>query len=119
MDVDRNLVNFKTDFIVAGVRTAVKSFYNALVSMGVNEPDAKENVRRMFFTNKPVVLLCKKGKYFPEVLVLSRDWWDYYHNKKNNPNTHVIRTYNLPKQWKTVEKLLITKEVPLLFPEYA
>lgn len=119
MDVDRNLVDFKTDFIVAGVRTALKSFYNALISMGAGEPDAKQNVSKMFFTTDPIVILCRKGKTYPEIIVLSHSWWDYYHNKKKNPSVHVIRTYNLPKQWKTVENLLITKEVPLLFPEYA
>lgn len=123
MDVDRNLVKYKHDFIVAGVKTSLKSFYDSLIKLGATPCNALADTQRIR-ENKPFVILCKreftltKGVIFNRIQVLSHDWWDYYHNKRKNPNSH-IPTYNLPKQWKEVEKLLITKEVPLLIPEEA
>lgn len=123
MDENRNVVKFKNDFIVAGVKTSLKSFYDSITKMGVNPVNRKDDQILLNNRIKSIVILCKnefaldKHTIICRIQVLSKEWWDFYHNKRKHPSTKVIRTYNLPKQWKTVENLLITKEIPTLIPE--
>lgn len=119
MDENRNLVRFKNEFIAAGVRKQLKRFYLRLIDMGACTKD-KSADEVILSSGNPFVVLCTNeglNSKFGVVKVLNWNWWNYYHNKKINKNRKVIRTINLPRQWKEAEKLLITKEIPTLIAE--
>lgn len=119
MDENRNLVKFKNEFIAAGVRRHLKGFYLKLIRMGACAKD-KSADEIILSSGNPFVILCTNegiNSKFGVVKVLNWTWWNYYHNKKVNKYRKVIRTINLPRQWKEAEKLLITKEIPTLIAE--
>lgn len=112
---DKRLVQFKKECILAGPRTSVIGFLNFLKELGVE--DSKSPT--LISSKLNVVLLLKNegvNRKFPKVMLLSRSWWDYYHNPKKHKSK--IKTYNIARQWnKVCEDVLLTEDVPTLIPE--
>lgn len=121
---DFNLVEFKSEFICAGVRDNILGMYNFLIEKGAQVID-KETDKQRISSKKPIVLLCKNavtdpriGKTFAKVQIMEKNWWDYYHNRQRKTCRTTIRTYNLPSQWNIVLMVgCIWKEVEVLIPE--
>lgn len=116
---DKRLVAFKKECILVGPVLSVRGFYNFLNQLGATIDE--KNVNKLLHSQERMVLLLRNEgtiKKFPRVKVLNREWWDFWHNKRKNPSRTVIKTYNIPKQWKEVcEKVLLVEDKPLLIPE--
>lgn len=121
MDENKNLVRFKSEFIAAGVRTHLKSFYNKLVAMGANTPNRERDLLFLSSNNPFVVLCTNEGvlQSYSSIKILNWNWWNYYHNRRANPiyTKKIIRTINLPRQWDKVDDLLVTENIPTLIAE--
>lgn len=114
---DCNLKRFKKEFIVAGPKLSVLGFYRELKAIGAEDSNTESNIEKLRYPR--IVLLCKNegiNSKFASVSVHVRSWWDYYHNPRKKSSLGIFKTYNVPKQFKTVRNLLITEEKPLLFP---
>lgn len=113
---EKRLVHFNKECILAGPRTSVIGFLRLLRELGAEETKAP-GVLLSSKTN--VVLLLKNegtNRKFPKVMLLSRSWWDYYHNPKKNKSN--LKTYNIARQWdKVCKEILLTEDIPTLIPE--
>lgn len=116
---NKRLVGFKKECILAGPTQCVKAFLKKLMLLGVEVAKA-ESAKTLYSSNVKIVLLLQNigvQKQFPSVTIINRTWWDYYHNPKKHKG-NIIKTYNIPKQWKFVcNNILITENVPTLIPE--
>lgn len=121
MDVkyeSKRLVMFRKECILAGPRDSIVGFFRFLKELGADVAKTVNSENLVTSRGKIVLLLRNEGKnkLFPQVTVLNRTWWDFYHNPRKHKTK--IKTYNLPKQWKQVcESILILENVPLLIPE--
>lgn len=118
---DRNLVNFSREFIVAGPRNSVVNIYNILKDMSITVLNP-EQTRHLLHTKEQIVLLCinqgTSESVFGCIKVLSRQWWDLYHNKKKILTRNVLYdTYNARRQKGEILKFFNTKEIETLIPE--
>lgn len=117
---DCNIEQFKKNFIIAGPKVNVMAIYRALINARVSDRDIQRS--KNYSAYKNIVVLCtnntKNGILnFPEVCILTRGWWDLYHNKKKNHTTEVYKTYNVPKQQKQVFDNIILTPIEVLEAE--
>ena len=118
---DKNLVNFKEEFIVAGPRNSVVNILNIIKNMSGEIVD-KMKAEHLLHTKEQIVLLCinsgTQKKLFGTVKVLTRQWWDLWHNRKKKITKNVTyKTYNARRQKKEILDLFNTKDIELLIPE--
>ena len=115
--LEGNLKMFNGEFIAAGPRQVVISLYRKLLELGASPKTNWEEVKTLIDSNLPVVVLCINDRY-PVVGLMTRGWWDYWHNRKNRKYTKpTYRTYNVPKQLDTVINKLIIKPIETIIPE--
>lgn len=115
---EKRLVSFNKECILAGPRQSVVIFFNMLVNLGAYAKKTAQAISLTSSKSNIVLLLTNEGtkKQFPQVTVLSRSWWDYYHNPKKHKSS--MKTYNIPKQWnKVCTEILKLENIPLLIPE--
>lgn len=118
---DKNLIKFKEEFIVAGPRSSVVNILKIIESMsGYVEDRTKAN--HLLHSKEQIVLLCinngTNNRLFGTVKVLTRRWWDLWHNRKKKITRNcTYKTYNARSQKKKILTLMDTKDVPLLIPE--
>ena len=82
---EKRLVSFNKECILAGPRQSVVSFLKMLMNLGADVTKAT-SAKSLITSKSNIVLLLKnegKSKKFPQITVLSRSWWDYYHNPKS------------------------------------
>ena len=94
---EKRLVSFNKECILAGPRQSVVSFLKMLMNLGADVTKAT-SAKSLITSKSNIVLLLKnegKSKKFPQITVLSRSWWDYYHNPKKHRSSY--KTYNIPK----------------------
>ena len=115
---EKRLVSFNKECILAGPRQSVVSFLKMLMNLGADVTKAT-SAKSLITSKSNIVLLLKnegKSKKFPHITVLSRSWWDYYHNPKKHRSSY--KTYNIPKQWnKVYNEILKLENIPFLIPE--
>lgn len=114
-DLEGNIQPFEKEFICAGCRNSIIGLYRKLIDLGAN---AQAVDKKVLENEHDVVILCKNSgtstKKFAEVRLLTRSWWNYYHNAKYKRSKPIYKTYNLPRQWKIVlEELIKLKEIPV------
>ena len=118
---NKRLKIFKRECVLAGPRSSVLAMYKLLKELGANTSNDKQLQTIALLSNKNariVLFLRNEGvnKKFPDVLVLSRSWWDYYHNRKKTGSR--MMTYNVPLKWKfVIEHVLQLEDIPTLIPE--
>ena len=117
---DCNVERFKKNFIIAGPKVNVLAIYRALINARVSDQDIQRS--KNYSAYKNIVVLCinntKNGILnFPEVCILTRGWWDLYHNKKKNHTTEVYKTYNVPRQQKQVFENIVLTPIEILEAE--
>ena len=117
---DCNVERFKKNFIIAGPKVNVLAIYRALINARVSDQDIQRS--KNYSAYKNIVVLCinntKNGILnFPEVCILTRGWWDLYHNKKKNHTTEVYKTYNVPRQQKQVFDNIVLTPIEVLEAE--
>ena len=118
---NKRLKIFKRECVLAGPRSSVLAMYKLLKELGANTSNDKQLQTIALLSNKNariVLFLRNEGvnKKFPDVLVLSRSWWDYYHNRKKTGSK--MMTYNVPLKWKfVIEHVLQLEDIPTLIPE--
>ena len=106
---EKRLVSFNKECILAGPRQSVVSFLKMLMNLGADVTKAT-SAKSLLLKNEG------KSKKFPQITVLSRSWWDYYHNPKKHRSSY--KTYNIPKQWnKVYNEILKLENIPFLIPE--
>lgn len=117
---NKRLKIFKRECILAGPRSSILGMYKLLESLGARS-NKKDAQALNLLSNKraQVVLFLRnegiKGK-FPEVLLLNKSWWDYYHNRKKTRSS--VITYNIPAKWNWVlANILQLEDIPILIPE--
>lgn len=117
--LDGNLINFKEEFIIAGPRRNVLSAYKELLRLGAEKVDRVSDRAKINSGDKLVIFCKNEGRLrtFGKVQVLTRSWWDYYHNRKKHCQTY-IKTYNAWNQQDKIIENLNIEAVPLLIPEY-
>lgn len=117
--LDGNLINFKEEFIIAGPRRNVLSAYKELLRLGAEKVDRVSDRMKINSGDKLVILCRNEGRLrtYGKVQVLTRSWWDYYHNRKKHCRTS-IKTYNAWNQQDKIIENLNIEAVPLLIPEY-
>lgn len=116
---EKRLVSFNKECILGGPRQSVVAFFNMLTDLGAYAKKTAQAVSLTSSKSNIVLLLTNEGtkKQFPQVTVLSRSWWDYYHNPKKH-NRIIYKTYNIPKQWsKVYNEILKLEDIPFLIPE--
>lgn len=117
---DCNVERFKKNFIIAGPKVSVLAIYKALRNAGVSDQDLQRSKNYSAY-RRIVVLFTNNTKNgilnFPEVCILTRGWWDLYHNKKKNHTTEVYKTYNVPKQQKQVFDNIVLTPIEVLEAE--
>lgn len=118
---DKNLIKFKEEFIVAGPRSSVVNILNIIESMSGYVED-RNKANHLLHSKEQIVLLCinngTNDRLFGTVKVLTRRWWDLWHNRKKKITRNCIyKTYNARSQKKKILTLMDTKDVPLLIPE--
>ena len=91
---EKRLVSFNKECILAGPRPSVIGFLKMLMNLGADVTKAT-SAKSLITSKSNIVLLLKnegKSKKFPQITVLSRSWWDYYHNpKKHRYGTELCR----------------------------
>ena len=117
---DCNVERFKKNFIIAGPKVNVLAIYRALINARVSDQDIQRS--KNYSAYKNIVVLCinntKNGILnFPEVCILTKGWWDLYHNKKKNHTTEVYKTYNVPRQQKQVFENIVLTPIEVLEAE--
>lgn len=115
---EKRLVSFNKECILAGPRQSVVAFFNMLVNLGVCIDNTIRTEVLISSKTNIVLLLTNVGikNKFPQVTILNRTWWDYYHNPKKHRSSY--KTYNIPKQWdKVYNEILKLENIPLLIPE--
>jgi hypothetical protein len=118
-NLDCNLKFFKEEFIGAGPRTSVIGLYKDLVAMGAEQLHPVTDAD-LINSGKQIVILCVNdgvNSKFGRVSLHPRTWWDFYHNKKKRWTKPTYRTYNIPKQYETIIKLLNVRKYELIFPD--
>lgn len=116
---EKRLVSFNKECILAGPRQSVVSFLKMIVNLGVHVNNTIRTEVLISSKVNIVLLLTNVGikNKFPQVTVLNRTWWDYYHNPKKH-NRIIYKTYNIPKQWnKVYNEILKLEDIPFLIPE--
>lgn len=109
-DLEGNLHGFAREFIIAGPRTNVLSMFVKLHDLGaIIQPGDIEVDVELY----PTVILCTNKNKYACITLLSREWW----NKWHNPRTHEIvryKTYNAAKQVPQIIRNLIIDPIPLV-----
>lgn len=118
---NKRLKIFRRECILAGPRSSVIGMYKLLESLGARSNKEDIQAKKLLSNRRAQVVLFLrnggiKGK-FPEVLLLNRSWWDYYHNRKKTGSS--VITYNIPAKWNWVlANVLQWEDIPTLIPEY-
>lgn len=121
---DYNITSFsEKSFILAGPKTNLVALYNLLKKHGVYDFNCSRSKECLQL--KQVVILCKTvksvglvcSKTYPSVSVLSKSWWDYWHDPQTGCACPKIKTYNIPKQQEEVFKKLVLTKMEEIIPE--
>lgn len=114
-----NLISFKEKFIVTGPRNNVINILKILRNYSLQDTSLAAKQLLASHSSKIVLYCSNSSNGYPEIRVLTRSWWDAWHNPKNtfNGKKSSVKTFNAYSQKSEILNMFNLKEIELLIPE--